>query len=88
MRDAQSVKRKAEIRNSLRPNLLIRLILFLAVLAFMALVVMFGRWLGLTEILIVGLIIVALLLAEGVRVVVAQVIRGYRGEQDGKPSDR
>ncbi len=64
----------------MRAGLLARIGLLLIVLAFIAVVVMFGRWLGLTEILIVGLIVVSLLLAEGVRVVVAQVIRGYRGE--------
>jgi hypothetical protein len=64
----------------MRTGLLVRLFLILAVVLFIALVVMFGRWLGLTEILIIGLIVLALLLAEGVRVVVAGVIRGYRGE--------
>jgi hypothetical protein len=64
----------------MRSGLLVRLFLILAVVLFIALVVMFGRWMGLTEILIIGLIVLALLLAEGVRVVVAGVIRGYRGE--------
>lgn len=50
------------------------------VVAFIAMVVMFGRWLGLSEILIVGLIIVLLLLVEGTRVIVAALIKGYRGQ--------
>jgi hypothetical protein len=64
----------------IRSKLPIRLLLLTIVVGFVALVLVFGRWLGLSEILIVGLLIVLLLLAEGMRVVVAGFIKGYRGE--------
>jgi hypothetical protein len=63
-----------------RVGMMFRLALVLAVIAFIAMVVLFGRWLGLSEILIVGLLIVLFLLAEGARVVLVGFWRGYRGE--------
>ena len=63
----------------IRKGFLTRIALLTIAVAFIAMVVMFGRWLGLSEILIVGLIIVSLLTLEAVRVIVAGILRGYRG---------
>ena len=64
----------------MRTKLLVRLALFLAVLVVIALVFIFGRRLGLSEIVVVGAIVGLVLLANGLTYVIGQAIRGYRGQ--------
>ena len=57
-----------------------RSVMLAGVLAFIVWILLAGRRLGLNELASVGAIVCIVLLADGLRSIIAQVIRGYRTE--------
>ena len=64
----------------IRRVLLGRFGLLFIVIAFITFMVLFGRRVGLNEILIVGLIIAVVLVGNGLIFLVGQIWKGYKGE--------